>query len=139
MTGGEATYFGLRAQRLLQPGLHDRRQPPAIRLEYQVHACRHDCGTGRCSPGCTPEDPPGPQQVRPARLAHVPDESIAAQARDTVLVKTGVAEQLLQHARAFHEETKIEGIGHAHATVHLHTFLHGQRHRGAGLGFGDGD
>ncbi len=47
-----------------------------------------------------------------------------------------VAEQLLRDAHPLHVQTDVEIVGHAHAAVHLHAFLHRERgaHAGTGLG-----
>ena len=51
-----------------------------------------------------------------------------------------IAEQFLADPRALHEETDVELVGHAHAAVHLHSFLNRERRgrTGAGLCHGDG-
>jgi len=58
--------------------------------------------------------------------------SSSSLARQLIGVIVGVAEQFLANAGALHEEADVELIGHAHAAMHLHAFLH--RARGGGTG-----
>ena len=51
-------------------------------------------------------------------------------------MEVAVAEQFLANPRALHEEADVEGVGHAHAAMHLHTLLSRQPAGGAGLGLG---
>jgi transposase len=44
--------------------------------------------------------------------------------RQLIGVEIGITEQFLAHPRAFHEEADVELVGHSHAAMHLHAFLH---------------
>src|SRR6185437_2193798 len=52
--------------------------------------------------------------------------------RQLIRVIVRIAEQLLADASALHEEADIGLVGHAHAAMHLHAFLHRTRRGGAG-------
>ena len=67
-----------------------------------------------------------------ARLRYT--RSIPPRPRQLIGVVIGVAEQFLAHARALHEEADVELVGHAHAAMHLHAFLHRERRGRAGAG-----
>ena len=54
-------------------------------------------------------------------------------------MKVRVAIQLLQNAGALHEEADVKLVGHSHAAMHLHGFLHGQCGGAARTGLGDSD
>jgi hypothetical protein len=51
-------------------------------------------------------------------------------------MKAGISEQFLQRARAFHEQSDVEFIGHADAAVHLHPFLNCAVRAGASVCLG---
>ena len=52
---------------------------------------------------------------------------IILQPRQLVGVEIAVAKQFLADPRALHEKADVELVGHAHAAMHLHAFLHRQR------------
>jgi hypothetical protein len=65
--------------------------------------------------------------------------SIPSRPRELIGVEIGVPKQLLADARPLHEKADVELVGHTHAAVHLHAFLHCARRgrAGARLGYGD--
>ena len=64
-------------------------------------------------------------------------KSIILHPRQLVGVEIGIAEQFLADPGALHEEADVELVGHAHAAMHLHAFLHRQRRGRAGTRLGD--
>src|SRR6185437_1734539 len=70
-----------------------------------------------------------------ASLAMTMKLSIILHPRQLVGVEVAVAEQFLADPGALHEEADVELVGHAHAAMHLHAFLHGERRGRAGARF----
>jgi hypothetical protein len=68
------------------------------------------------------------QPLRHARhdpiYALIGPSSITPRERELLGMKISVPEELLTDTGAFHEKADVELIGHAHATMHLHTLLH---------------
>src|SRR5438045_8119271 len=76
---------------------------------------------------------PGPESILPIvvmdsglalRAPRNDGNSITLRPRQLIGVKIGIPEQFLTHPRALHEEADVELVGHAHAAMHLHAFLH---------------
>src|SRR5262249_31663959 len=61
---------------------------------------------------------------------------VAPHPRQLISMIVRVAEQFFAHAGALHEKADVELVGHAHAAMHLHAFLHRARCRRAGARLG---